>query len=172
MKCPKPLSDKPKKAWTKLDVTVQAAIVAGFFTAGGIGIQAYSSYTSIKKELRTSCVKRLDEREDKLRSRAEAMLVALSKSFSYPYHPDPSHEELALRYENAIASAEALVAHSSPKLATKTMNLIGDYMQAMQLTDDEGTRAQRSADLARQIEDWHHVYFQELTEFDLERKDC
>ncbi|MDD1002382.1 hypothetical protein [Pseudomonas sp. TNT2022 ID642] len=153
-------------------MTVQAALIAGLFTASGVGLQTYGTHVSTQKDLRTSCVKRLDEREQNLRTKAEFMLVSISKTLSYPYHPNPSHEELALRYETAVASAEALIANSPPKLATKTMNLLGKFMTASQQTDDEKVRVAQAADFAGEVNPWHAIYFEQLMAFDVERKGC
>jgi hypothetical protein len=172
MRSPKPYNENTKSRWLRLDVTVQAALIAGLFTASGVGLQTYGTHVSTQKDLRTSCVKRLDEREQNLRTKAEFMLVSISKTLSYPYHPNPSHEELALRYETAVASAEALIANSPPKLATKTMNLLGKFMTASQPVDDEKVRAARAADLAGEVNPWHAIYFEQLMAFDVERKGC
>ena len=172
MRSPKPNNENNKSSWLRLDVTVQVALITGMLTVAGLGVQTYGSYLSTKKDLRTSCVKRLDEREEKLRTKAEFMLVSFSKTMTYPYHPNPSHEELALRYETAVASAEALIANSPPRLATKTMNLLGRFMTAAQPTDDVTVRNARAADLAGEVNPWHAVYFEALMAFDADRKGC
>ncbi|WP_217190668.1 hypothetical protein [Pseudomonas shirazica] len=172
MRSPKPYNENKKSSWLRPDVPVQVALVTGVLTAAGLVVQTYGSHLSTEKDLRTSCVKRLDEREEKLRTKAELMLVSISKTMTYPYHPNPSHEELALRYETAVASAEALIANSPPRLATKTMNLLGKFMAAAQPTDDESARNARAADLASEVNPWHAIYFEELMAFDAERKGC
>jgi Tfp pilus assembly protein PilE len=74
MKLPK-LGKAESKGWTRIDVTVQAAVIAALSAAVVAGMTSYSGYVSTSQTMRVSCVKRIDDQEDKLRVRAETLLT-------------------------------------------------------------------------------------------------
>jgi len=172
MRLPKIMSRAEPKGWTKLDVTVQAAIIAGIFAAVGAAMTTYSGYVATSQTIMMSCVKRLDDQEDKLRARAETLLTSIGKLLAYPGHPNPTAEGLADRYDTAIVAGHSLIASAPPALAVKTMHLIGSLMQVSNPTGNSAEDNKQQRQFQESINPWHQAYFDELTHFETDRKGC
>jgi len=171
MKLPK-LGKAESKGWTKIDVTVQAAVIAALSAAVVAGMTSYSGYVSTSQTMRVSCVKRIDDQEDKLRSRAETLLTSIAKLLAYPSHPDPTLEALAERYDSAVVAGHALIANAPPELAVKTMHLIGRLMKVSIPTGDTTLDAKHLQEFQDEINPWHQAYFDQLMKFDSYRSGC
>jgi hypothetical protein len=172
MKLPRLVGKAESTGWTRIDVTVQAAIIAALSATVGVGITTYSSQASTNQTMKLSCVKRIDDQEDKLRARAETLLTSIAKLTAYPAHPNPTSEALANHYDAVVVAGQSLIANAPPFLAVKTMHLIGRIMKISMPTDDAAENAKNISEFQAEIIPWHQAYFDQMRQFEIDRVGC
>lgn len=135
----------------------------------GAGIGAYATLASSEKVRIESCIKRIDDREQRTREKAEALLGNIGRFIGTSTTNDAS--KIAEPAQKLIQSAFELTAYGPPELNVVSLHMAAMIYQGLTAkSPEQKEKAIISAGTA--LNGWSPSFSKLMNEFEKDRSDC